>query len=120
MPIYPPPAKGSKKAHVLKTEEKGSDVNLASHLLLDSFQQDSDSVVIISNDSDLTEPLRMARFELGRNVGVLNPHPANRRSRVLSADANFFKQIRPAALGASQFAPTLVDSVGTFHKPPSW
>ena len=43
-----------------KTEEKGSDVNLASHLLLDGFQQTRDTVVVFSNDSDLRVPIRIA------------------------------------------------------------
>jgi len=104
----------------LKTEEKGSDVNLASHLLLDAFRKRCDTAVVISNDSDLTEPVKLARYELGVRVGVVNPHPAKRRSRELSREAHFFKQVRPAALAASQFPDTLVDATGTFHKPKSW
>jgi hypothetical protein len=30
---------GSRKAQVIKTEEKGSDVNLASYMLLDGFNR---------------------------------------------------------------------------------
>lgn len=45
---------------VLKVEEKGSDVNLASHLLLDAFQNNFDVAAILSNDSDLVEPMRIA------------------------------------------------------------
>jgi hypothetical protein len=37
---------------VIKTEEKGSDVNLATYLLLDAFKQDCEAAVVISNDSD--------------------------------------------------------------------
>lgn len=120
MPLVNPPASGPKKAQVLKTEEKGSDVNLAAFALLDAFQKDCDTVVIISNDSDLKEPVSMLRYELGMKVGVINPHPPNRRSRVLSKEANFFKQIRPQALATSQFNPTLTDAVGKFHKPKGW
>jgi NYN domain len=115
-----PPLIGPKKALVYKTEEKGSDVNLASRLLCDAFEKRFDTAVIISNDSDLAEPVRIARFELGVKVGVLNPHPPRSKSQVLSADANFYKQIREGAVKASQFAPTLVDATGTFHKPASW
>jgi uncharacterized LabA/DUF88 family protein len=105
---------------VVKTEEKGSDVNLASFALLDAFHRDADTAVIVSNDSDLAEPVRMLRHELGLTVGVLNPHPANKRSRELSGEAQFFKQIRSAALAASQFPSVLEDSVGRFSKPRSW
>ena len=50
-------ADGSGYVRVLKSEEKGSDVNLASHLLIDAYRSDSDVVVIISNDSDLIFPI---------------------------------------------------------------
>lgn len=120
MPLVNPPPQGPRKAQVFKTEEKGSDVNLAAHLLLDLFKERCNTVVIVSNDSDLTEPVRIARYELGGKVGVLNPHPPARRSRELSRDANFFKQIRQGTLAASQFPETLVDAKGRFRKPKGW
>lgn len=36
---------------VLKSEEKGSDVNLASYLLIDAYRSDCDIAVVVSNDS---------------------------------------------------------------------
>jgi uncharacterized LabA/DUF88 family protein len=39
---------------IIKVEEKGSDVNLASHLLLDAFQDNFDVAAVLSNDSDLS------------------------------------------------------------------
>lgn len=120
MPLAKPPQRGRRKCQVVKTEEKGSDVNLASHLLLDAFKQQCDTAVIISNDSDLAEPVTIARYELGMTVGVVNPHPARKRSRKLSQDAHFFKQLRSGALAGSQFPATLRDSSGTFRKPSGW
>jgi uncharacterized LabA/DUF88 family protein len=61
-------------ARVIKTEEKGSDVNLATHLLNDGYKQDYEVAVVITNDSDLLEPIRIVRHELGLPVGILNPH----------------------------------------------
>ncbi len=46
---------------VVKTEEKGSDVNLAAHVLNDAWLDKYDCAVVISNDSDLAEPLRLVR-----------------------------------------------------------
>jgi uncharacterized LabA/DUF88 family protein len=120
MPLANPQPHRPGTVEVIKTEEKGSDVNLASHLLLDVFRARCDTVVIISNDSDLKEPLRIARYELGVKVGVINPHPARKRSRTLSADAHFFKQIRPNVLASCQFAPVMQDAAGQFRKPASW
>jgi uncharacterized LabA/DUF88 family protein len=120
MPLADPPVQGPRKVRVIKTEEKGSDVNLAAHMLLDGFRQRCDTLVVVSNDSDLIEPIKLVRYELGLRVGVINPHPAKRRSFRLSQDAHFFKQVRRTALATSQFPATLVDSRGPFRKPKGW
>lgn len=52
-------------------EEKGSDVNVASHLLIDVFTQAVDAAIVISNDSDLSFPLQEARKKVP--VGLINP-----------------------------------------------
>lgn len=103
---------------VVKTEEKGSDVNLASHLLMDGFDDEYEVAVVVSNDSDLLEPIRMVRRKLGKVVGLLNPHP--KPSAVLVQEANFVKQIRKGPLGAAQFRATLSDSKGAISKPNGW
>ena len=72
---------------VIKTEEKGSDVNLATHLVSDGYKGDYEVAAVISNDSDLVEPVRIVTQELGLSVGILNPHPI--RSRQLSEYATF-------------------------------
>jgi len=61
MPLADPPPSGPKFVRVIKTEEKGSDVNLASHLLLDAFRNDASAAFVVSNDSDLLEPIRIVR-----------------------------------------------------------
>ncbi len=111
-------ADGQGKVQVLKSEEKGSDVNLASHLLIDCYRSDCDVAVIVSNDSDLAFPIEHVKRHLGKTIGILNPH--ERPSRELLPLANFFKPIRAAALAASQFPATMTDSLGVFHKPPGW
>jgi NYN domain len=107
---------------VIKTEEKGSDVNLATYLLVDAFRGAYDQAVVISNDSDLAEPIRFVQTELGRPVGLINPHPPHRRSRkLLSLDPQFFKQIRRPVLAKSQFAEVLTDAAGRrIRKPREW
>lgn len=106
------------RVRVIKTEEKGSDVNLASHLLRDAFGGAFEAAVLITNDSDLLEPVRIVREELGLIVGILNPH--RRASRVLARVASFVKPIRKGALRNSQFAETLSDNNGSFRKPSTW
>ena len=69
MPLAFPRPNGPKTVEVLKTEEKGSDVNLATHLLVDAFDGDFDVAVVISNDSDLVEPITVVRERFGLRVG---------------------------------------------------
>jgi NYN domain len=115
--VHPPPH-GPRTAEVIKTEEKGSDVNLASHLLSDGYRGFYEAAVLITNDSDLLEPVRMVRQQLGLPIGILNPHP--QASRVLVQQATFVRQIRPRVLRASQFPNPMTDARGIFHKPASW
>ena len=74
MMLASPPAGGPATVEVIKTEEKGSDVNIASYLLLDAFRDDFETAVIISNDSDLVTPIELVRTEFKQDVIVLNPH----------------------------------------------
>jgi hypothetical protein len=108
----------TKRVWVDKTEEKGSDVNLASHLLRDAFRGALQVAVLITNDSDLAEPVRIVRQELNLPVGILNPH--QQHSAELKRLATFVKRIRQSDLIASQFPPALTDAKGAFHKPSSW
>jgi uncharacterized LabA/DUF88 family protein len=118
MPLTRPRPGGPRTVDVLKTEEKGSDVNLATFLLLDAFKKDCAAAVVISNDSDLKLPIEVAQRELGLRVGVVNPHPAARRSRALQP--TFFKQLRTASVAACQLPPVLVDKRGEIRKPARW
>jgi uncharacterized LabA/DUF88 family protein len=111
-------ADGSGAVTVIKTEEKGSDVNLASYVLTDAYDGLYDVAVIISNDSDLAYPLSYIRQRLGKVVGLLNPH--QHPSQVLMRHKDFYKPIRPSVLAASQFPDQMTDSAGVFHCPSSW
>jgi uncharacterized LabA/DUF88 family protein len=119
MPLAEPPPGGPRFAKVTRTEEKGSDVNLATHLVHDAYQQSFEIAVLVTNDSDLLEPIRIVRQELGLQVGILNPHRLT-PSVVLTKHASFIKQIREGTLRASQFPTTLKDAKGEFHKPRGW
>jgi uncharacterized LabA/DUF88 family protein len=117
MPLANPTGR-ERFARVIKTEEKGSDVNLATHLVHDAHLDRFDTAVVVSNDSDLLEPIRLVRGDLGKKVGILNPQA--RPSRVLHANTDFFKQIREGVLRASQFPNVLTDARGQIHKPAAW
>jgi hypothetical protein len=115
MPKAGRPRGKPKYVKVIKTEEKGSDVNIATHLLHDGYRGLYRAAVLITNDSDLKEPVRIVRQELLKIVGILNPHL--RASRVLQREASFMKPIRKGVLAATQFPDVLRDAQGEFRKP---
>lgn len=118
MPLHPPPESGSKTARVLRTDEKGSDVNLATYLLTDAFEQDYEMAAVISNDSDLAFPIEVVRQKFGLDVEVLCPH--KRMSWTLGQVASAQRPIRERLLRVCQFADVLTDRRGRIHRPPGW
>lgn len=115
-PVKPPQA-----VQILKTEEKGSDVNLASFLLKDCFQNAFDDAVVISNDSDLTTPIGMVIKDFGKPVMVINPNKENYLSRdLLNTASRCYRTINMKHYINAQFSSTMTDGVGTFNKPPTW
>lgn len=106
---------------VKKTEEKGSDVALASRLLIDAMKGESEIYVVCTNGSDLVMPLRLAREELGRQVGLLSPMEPKRASNELKqTNPVLHRQIRPSDLAASQLPDELRDATGWIRRPPQW
>lgn len=53
MPLANPPIAGHQTVEVIKTEEKGSDVNLATYLVSDAYEKDFEAAVVVTDDSDL-------------------------------------------------------------------
>lgn len=100
------------------TKEKGSDVNLASHLIADGYKNIYDVAVLVTNDSDLITPIRMVREELHKRVGTINPQ--KKLSVELKRYADYCLPITESALKESLFPDKLSDKVGAFHKPPTW
>jgi len=118
VPMYLTNVMPAQKVWVDKTEEKGSDVNLASHLLRDGYARCFEVGALVTNDSDLAEPVRIVAEEIGLPVGIINPHQFH--SRELRQYATFIKRIRQGDLATSQFPRTLTDRKGTFAKPTGW
>lgn len=128
LPLARPHAFGRRFVDVIVDEEKGSDVNLATHLLLDAFKGSFDCAIVVSGDSDLATPITMVRQEFKKTVGVLLPQCQGsatgkppRKAAKLRQVATFFRDgIRQGVLAASQFPATLTDTDGTFRKPATW
>ena len=116
------PTSTARFADVIKMEEKGSDVNLATMLLVDAFRGDFEQALVISNDSDLAMPIDVVARELKLPVGVVFPcsRPGRQRSVTLKGVATFVRDIRPAALASAQLPNSLQDANGTITKPAVW
>jgi uncharacterized LabA/DUF88 family protein len=101
---------------IQRTEEKGSDVNLATWLVRDAFKDEFDVAVVVSNDTDLVEPIRIVATELGKPVGLIctGASPARSLARV----ATFCRFVTPGRLAAAQF-PDVIPGT-TIRKPERW
>lgn len=118
MPLANPSPAGPRFASVLKTEEKGSDVNLASYLLLDGVDRLWDVAIVISNDSDLAEPIRLAADRFGE-VRVYNPHRSI--NAVLQRVASRYRALATPVLASAQFPATVPLPDGSVvTKPAAW
>lgn len=103
----------------LHQEEKGTDVNVASHLLMDVFAGRVDAVVLISNDSDLKLPVHIARDRVpvghvnprgGLFAGDLTGNPAD------GVGGHWWRKLVPADFQRHQ----LPDPAGRYTKPGPW
>ncbi len=106
-------------ARVRKREEKGSDVNVATHLLHDVLKGDVDAAIVVSNDSDLELPLKLARDVVP--VGTINPSKnylagALRGHATQGPGRHWWKQLSSADFDRSQ----LIDPTGKYRKPQGW
>ena len=107
---------------VVDSEEKGTDVNLATYLLMDGFDRDYEQAVVISNDSDLALPIKMVRDRLSFPVGIINPNRDQKAAtpKELADAATFQRRLRENTLRNCQFTPQLSDDVGTIRRPAAW
>lgn len=106
-------------ASVARREEKGSDVNVAAHLLLDVLQGAIDAAIVVSNDSDLSFPVREARLRVpvgtvnptkGYTAGALNGAPGD------GVGSHWWYQLTASDLHSAQ----LPSTVGRLSKPTAW
>ena len=100
-------------------EEKGTDVNIAAHIVNDGHKGLYDTAIVVCNDSDIADALRIVTKELNLEVILVNPSKGNATVK-LSTFASFVKQVREGQLIASQFPQKMNDQRGEFSKPLSW
>lgn len=106
---------------VADREEKGSDVNVATHLLLDVLQNPLaiDAAIVISNDSDLEMPVSEVRKLMP--LGIVNPGRGYTAGALAHDPAIHVPNQWERQLTFADFAThQLPDPVGAHAKPANW
>lgn len=111
------PSPGRRTARIIKTEEKGSDVNLAVHLLNDAWLDKYDCAMVISNDSDLAEAMGLVKQHHKKMLGLITPGD-KWTSKQLKVHADFVRYVRPGALQKSQLPNPIPGT--SIYKPSRW
>jgi uncharacterized LabA/DUF88 family protein len=103
-----------------KSEEKGSDVNLAVHLLNDAWRNRFDIGVLVSNDTDLAEAMTLAQQDCKKTIGLVSPvcQKDRRVSEHLRRLADFQKTLRMSALSKAQLPSPIPGT--SLYRPPTW
>lgn len=98
--------------------KKGSDVNLGVHLVRDALKGKFEHAAILTNDTDLAEPIRIVVQEARLPVTLLSP--VSRPEGTLQSLATHTRRIE-SYLGVCQFPEELVDPQGRIiTKPAKW
>ena len=119
-PLARPKPEGPRYVRIRDTEEKGSDVNLATRLLVGGFTRDYQQAVVVSNDSDLAAPIRYVNNDLGLRVVVVNPDSKTSTHNGLVQSATYARRLWKSHLRKSQLPSTIADAHGVIHKPTGW
>jgi len=109
----------NERVMIRRTEEKGTDVNLAVDMVHDAYRDMFDVGVLISNDSDFLRAIQVVQGDLGKVIGIVNPQK-HRQSVELSKRADFVKTIRRNDLFKHQLPTYLTDQHGNIHRPTGW
>lgn len=107
------------KSFVWKYGEKGSDVNLASYLLRDIYTAGLDSALVISGDSDLATPIRIAK-DRGVLLQTLHPRKGAGSSELRAASTKF-EELHPGWLAAHVHPRSYITgNGGNIIRPEEW
>ncbi len=119
-PLVEPMAGLPTNVLIRDSEEKGSDVNLATRLLVDGFNSEYEQAVVVSNDADFAGAMRYVRDGLGLRVTLVNPDSRNSSPKQLADAATYVRRLWKSHLRRCLLPDTLTDAVGTITKPEGW
>jgi uncharacterized LabA/DUF88 family protein len=106
-------------AKVKVTEEKGTDVALASQMVFDAAMKSADLYVLISSDSDFEPTLRLLNDQLGSKIALFSPSRIPSRSLLIS-EKMLVKTIRESVLKVSQFPNPVRVNGHQIYMPDEW
>lgn len=105
---------------VVKLEEKRTDVNIASAMLLDAFNDRADVFVLVSGDTDFIAPVNIVRKDFKKTVIVFNPRETKSWLRDY---ASYYRDV-PRDLPAKCQLPDVIPygrrGDRFIHRPPAW
>jgi len=107
--------------HTYQTHhEKMTDVNIATELMSDAFQDKFDIALLVSADSDLVGPVQMVQ-QLFRKKRIVVAFPPNRYSNALKRIANAYTHIGRNVLSKSVFPDQVAKPDGfVLQRPAQW
>jgi uncharacterized LabA/DUF88 family protein len=102
------------------SNEKMTDVNIATHLILDAYADKYDTAILISGDSDLVPPIKAVHASFpGKSVSVF--FPPNRHNNTVAAAAKGSLIIGRKRIIENQFPEEVIKADGyILHKPSEW
>ena len=114
------------KVEVIVTEEKRSDVSLSTHLLNDAWLDRYDCAVLVSNDNDMAEALKLIRqYHPKKQLWLIKPKKSQYSGKLQGQikrqkdGEKLIRKILPGALKKSQL-PDRVRPKKPILKPASW
>ena len=102
---------------VIKTEEKGSDVNLAVQMAVDALRDRFDYAMLFSNDSDMAYSVQIAAKECNKKVGLYIDTKA-KSFKVLRENVCYVRKLTQSYLAKHQFPHEIKTETGRIIKKP--
>jgi uncharacterized LabA/DUF88 family protein len=117
--LVTPPAGVATRQMAWVRQEKRSDVSLATHLLVDAFDGPPTVALLVTNDSDFVEPIRVVRERFGTRVVVISPD--DRVSKRLAKVASHARPLDHNLLTVCQLPDVVIDVAGReIRRPAAW
>jgi len=105
---------------VIKTEEKGTDVNLAVQMAVDAVRDEFDYAMLFSNDSDMAYAVQIAAKECKKRVGLYIARKAV-SFKVLRENVSYIRSITPTILASHQLPDVVKGAYDRIiRKPAEW